>query len=389
MVWLPLQGPFIWLLAAAAEKALPLVERPPILAALTTRGNSIQLYSHLTGAAQPLTKLDCTNLHLSVVASLALALSVAAKRWSARARVCGLALLLVFFVMLAVCIVQLQWAAESHASARLGITLYTTREKEFLDWAIRKSSFAMVYLAPALLFLASYLSVWSAAEPAEAGRSGKHGARKPGSMSPSGTRWRNVFVALAGCAGAGLLLLATRAEADGSAYVEGLKKVVTLNPASPRAHYRLALDLEKEGRLDEALDSYRTTLRLKPDFVEARFGEGNIHFSKGDYAQAARCYGEVLERQPGNAEARFNLGATFLNRGDFELAARAYETVLRADPDHASAHEGLGEALLRLNRRCEALPHLVRSTELDQRLAMDTTLRANISILRTHCGRRE
>lgn len=387
MVWLPLQGPFIWLLAAAAEKALPLVERPPILAALTTRGNSIQLYSHLTGAAQPLTKLDCTNLHLSVVASLALALSVAAKRWSARARVCGFALLLVFFVMLAVCIVQLQWAAESHASARLGITLYTAREKEFLDWAIRKSSFAMVYLAPALLFLASYLSVWSAAEPAEAGRSGKRGARKPGSISSSGTSWRNVFVALAGCAGAGLLLLATRGDGDGTACVEGLRKIVALNPSSARAHYSLALDLEKEGRLDEALDSYRTTLRLRPEFVEARFGEGNIYFRRGDYAQAERCYGEVLERQPGNADARCNLGTMFLNRGEFDLAARSYEDVLRVDPNHASAHKGLGEALLRLHRQCEALPHLERSTQLDQRLAVDATLLANISILRSNCER--
>lgn len=385
VLWLPLQAPFIRLLAAAAERTLTLVEHPLILTALTAHGNSITIHSYITGAPRPLTKMDCENLHLTVVAALALALSVSANRWSARARVCGLALVLVFFVMLAVCIVQLQWAAESYASARLGITLYTAREKAFLDWAIRKSSFGAVYLAPALLFLASYLSVWSGAGPAAARTPDKRGASAPGPGPSSGTRWRTVSVALAGCAGAALLL-AIRAD-PAAVHVEGLQKIVALNPSSPRAHYSLALNLEHAGRLDEALASYRTTLRLRPDFVEAHLGEGNIGFRKGDYALAARCYADVLELQPGNADARFNLGTTFLNRGDFELAAGSYEEVLRVHPDHASAHKGLGEALLRLDRRCEALPHLERSTRLDPRLAVDATLRANISILRSNCGR--
>lgn len=386
MLWLPLQGPFIRLLAAAAERVLPLVEHPPILTALTARGNSITFHSYITGVSQPLTHLNCENLHLTVVASLALALSVSAKRWSARAKICGLALVLVFFVMLAVCIVQMEWAAESYASTRLGITLYTAREKAFLDWAIRKSSLAAVYLVPALLFLASYLSVWSGAGRADA--RGFDRQREPGSGSRRSfrMRWRSVSIAVAGCFAAWLLLVATQADRHGRVYLEGLRKIVVLNPSSPRAHFSLALNLEKEGRLDEAMDSYRRALRLRPDFVEAHFGEGNVFFRKGAYDQAASCYEDVLKRQPGNMDARYNLGTTFLNRGIFDLAAQSYEEVLRVNPDNASAHKGLGEALLRLNRRCDALTHLERSTVLDQRLSMDATLRANISILRSICG---
>lgn len=367
---------------------LPLVEHPPILTALTARGNSITLHSYITGVSQPLTHMDCENLHVTVVASLALALSVSAKHWSARAKVCGLALALVFLVMLAVCIVQLQWAAEGYASARLGITLYTAREKEFLDWAIRKSSLAAVYVVPALLFLTSYFSVWSGA--------GRAGARTPDRQRVPGTgsnrsfrmSLRSVSIAVAGCVAAWLLLVATQTDRERKVDLEGLRKIVVLNPTSPRAHFSLALNLEKEGRLDEAMDSYRSALRLRPDFIEAHFGEGNVFFGKGAYDQAARCYEDVLKRQPDNTDARFNLATTFLNRGVFDLAAQSYEEVLRSQPDHASAHKGLGEALLRLNRRCEALPHLERSTTLDQRLAIDATLRANISILRSNCGPR-
>ncbi|HXU11334.1 MAG TPA: tetratricopeptide repeat protein [Candidatus Binatia bacterium] len=387
VIWLPLQGPFVRLLAAAAGRALRLVEHPPILTALTSRGNSITIHSHLTGESQPLTTMDCESLHLSVVASLALALSVSAKRWSTRAGVCGLALSAVFSVMLVVCVVQLQWLAESYATAHLGITLYTAREKALLDWAIRKSSFAAVYLVPALLFLASYLSFRQDAGPAASMKPDKTVRPAPAPSPASRWRWRSASLAVGGCAAAGLLVLSAQADPDGPTLVEGLRKIVALNPSSPRAHYSLALKLEKEGMLDEALDSYRTSLRLRPDLVEAHLGEGNVFFRKGDYAQATRCYGEVLERQPGNTDARFNLATAFLNRGDFDLAAQSFEEVLRAAPGLASAHKGLGEALLRLNRRCDALPHLERSAEMDPRLSADAPLRANISILRSTCGR--
>lgn len=386
MLWLPLQGPFIGLLAAAAERVLPLVEHPPILTALTARGNSITFHSYITGVSQPLTHLDCENLHVTVVASLALALSVSARQWAARMKVSGLALALVFLVMLGVVIVQLEWAAEGYASARLGITLYTAREKAFLDWAIRKSSLAAVYLVPALLFLTSYISFWSGEGRADALKSGRRREPGPGSSRSFRMSWRRVSLAVAGCAAAWLLLLSTRGGRDGRVDLEGLRKIVVLNPTSPRAHLSLALNLEQAGRLDEAMDSYRSALRLRPDSIQARLGEGNVLFRKGAYDQAATSYEDVLKSQPANTDARYNLATTFLNRGIFDLAARSYEEVLRIQPDHASAHKGLGEALLRLNRRCEALPHLERSTTLDQRLATDATLRANISILRSNCG---
>src|SRR5437867_7396492 len=88
ILWLPLQGLFTRLVSAAAEKVLALVEHPLMLTSLTTRGNSITIHTYITGVPQALTKLNFENLHISVVASLALALSVPLKSWSLRARVC-------------------------------------------------------------------------------------------------------------------------------------------------------------------------------------------------------------------------------------------------------------------------------------------------------------
>jgi len=388
VIWLPLQGLFIRLLSAAAERVLPLVEHPPILTGLTASGNSITIHSYVMGVSQPLTKLDCESFHISVVTSLALALCVPLKRWSLRAKVCGLALTLIFIGILAVCVVQLQWAAETYASTHLMITLYTAREKAFLDWAIRKSSLAAIYLVPAFLFLTSYLSVWSGLGRGFAKEPDRRTEPTSGSGRSFRMNWRIASLAGAGCIVAWLLLAPGHDDRVGRVDLEGLQKIAALNPSVPRAHFYLALNLEKEGRLDEALDSYQQALGLQPDFAGAHLGAGNVYYKRKAYDQATRSYEEALKREPQNTAARFNLGNTFLMRGLFDLAAQSYEEVVKADPDDASVHKVLGETLLLLNRRCDALTHLERSTVLDPRLSTDGTLGANISILKSVCGAR-
>jgi tetratricopeptide (TPR) repeat protein len=385
VLWLPLQRPFIRLLSASAERVLSLVEHPPILTGLSAKGNRITLHSYVAGEPQALTEVNFGDLHISIVAALALALSVPQKRWLSRMRLGGLAVALVFLVMLAVCIVQLQWAAESYASTRLGITLYTAREKAVLDWAVRKSSLAAVYLVPAFLFLTAYVSFRSEAEITDAPKSERSRGPRLRWGHLASWRWASVSIAVVVCVGAWLTLVPSRADQSGRISLEGLRKIAALNPSSARAHFNLAFNLEKEDRLDEALDYYQKTLQLNPEHVEAHFGAGNTFFRKGVYDRAAVSYEEVLKRQPGNTDARYNLATTYLNRGLFEQAVQSYEAILKETPDHASAHKNLGESLLGLNLQCDALTHLERSVTLDQRLSVNATLRSQISGLRSIC----
>ena len=385
MLWLPLQGLFIRLLSAAAERVLALVEHPPIVTALTANGNSIKIHSYVMGVSQPLTSLNCESLHISVVTSLALALSVPLKRWSVRAKVCGLTLAFVFLAMLAVCVVQLELAAETHTSTYLGITLHTVEEKVFLDWAIRKSSLVAIYVVPAVPFLIAYLSVWFGAGWTDSERIDRRRESGSGSRRSARLRWRAVSIAVAGCVAAWLLLVPPHSDQAGRVDLQGLRKIVALNPSSPRAHFNLALNLERKGGLDEALDSYQKALRLDPDLMQAQIGSGNVHFARAAYDQAARCYEEVLKRDPHNTAARYNLGNAFLKNKFFDQAAQAFEEVLRFDPDDASANLNLAKAYMHLHRRCDALTHLERALALDRQLSKDEALRAQIPNLRTIC----
>jgi tetratricopeptide (TPR) repeat protein len=373
-----MQGPFIRLLAAAAERALRLVEHPPIITALTSSGSSITIHSYITGAAKPLTQVNFEAVHISIVAALALALSVP-NRWPSRARMCALALALVFFVTLFVCVAQLKMAAESYATARLGITLHTAGERDSLDWMIRKSSLAIVFVAPAFLFLTAY--VFARSSPG-----GEAGNRASRSRRPPRVGWRRTTATLGGCAAAGLLVAWLPADRAEEVHLPGLLRIAELNPTSPGIRMILARYFEEAGNREESLRSYQQALRLNPDLVGAHFGAGNIHFRTGAYEQAARCYGEVLRREPANLEARHNLGTAYLSQNLFDLAARSYEEVLRARPDYASAHRNLGAALVGLKQPCVALAHFERSVALDEALLADGALRRAMVRLRSTCG---
>jgi tetratricopeptide (TPR) repeat protein len=231
----------------------------------------------------------------------------------------------------------------------------------------------LVYLVPAFIFLTSYRSTWVRAGTSEA--------------KPSAT-WRGLSIAAVGGLVAALLLILTRPDRDGRVNLEGLEKISTLNPASSTARLNLAFNLEKEGRLDEALASYRRALELQSDLVPARFGEGNVLFSKGAYKDAARSFEDVLRHRPEDRMARYNLGTAYLDLGRFDLAKTNYQEVLRSNPDDPAALKNLGQALIGLNQRCEALVPLERSTVLDARLTTDATIGEQLRILRAECGPR-
>ena len=368
-----MQALFIRLLSEAAEGVLALVEHPPIVTALTAHGNSMTLHSYITGVAQPLTQVNFADLHVSIVLCLALALALPQQGWRGRLRLCGLALALNFLVLVVVCVVQVEVAAEGYASTHLALTLHTERERTILDWALRKSSFATVFLVPSLLFLTAQVSAWS-------------GAKEP--ERPARPGWKTLAGATAVGLAAILLLASLRPDRRGVIDLDGLRKIAQLNPGSAAARVSLAYHLESAGRHDEALASYRRALELQPDLTAARFGEGNVLFSQGAYDAAAVSYQDVLRGRPDDQMARYNLGNVFMKQGRFDLARDAFETVLRSNPDDPAALRNLSQALIGLDRPCAAAAPLRRSMALDPNLATDQALREQAVALTSRCGAR-
>jgi len=316
-----------------------------VIESLSAHGSVITIRSYLTGES-PLASWNGEDLHLYVVASLALVLAVPQRGWAARAKLAGTAFAVVALGSLAICVVQLEGVAQAAAATLWQIRLYTAREMAWIEWINRVLISLGMLLFPASLFLVAYLRVW--AEP----------ARVPGAeadlvaLPRAATRGRRLGVGvLVLAAAAGLFLFAGR-RAGERAGQEAWARILSLNPDFAPALVNVGLHLEERGQLDEAIDLYRRALGGDPDLVAAHYNLGNALHSKGLAADAVR----------------------------------SYEDALRLDAGHAAAQRNLGVALLDLGRPCEALGAFERSTALDATYRETTALAAEIARLRAQCA---
>ena len=322
--------------------------------------------------------MNFESVHVSVVAAIALALSVPLKSWMARFRTCAAALMLVFLVMLVVCVVQIETAAEAAARTQLGLSIHTTGQSALLEWLMRKSSLLAVFILPAALFLASYGSVASQGGGFETAADRR--LRPPGKAAG--------YACLAAFLLCGLVALWPM-RTPGAASAEGLRRIADLNPDSGLARFHLARELETRGRFADAREAYERAIATDPGLVEAYLGAGNVCSKLADYDRAAAYFEEALRRAPGDRTARHGLAAARLVAGLYDQAAQSYAEILASDPRDASAEKNLGITLVRLKRRCDALPHLERSLALDPSLSRDEAFGAHVAALRRECAGRE
>jgi len=383
--WLPIQGGYVRLLSDSAYRVLSLTENPPIITGLSPSGNTIRLESYVSGRLAPIASWNAENIHIFVVASLALVLSFPAGGWRRMAvRVFG-SVLMVFLYTLTLTVVQLRTVAGGYAAGHQGLNLYTPSQVALLDWANRGLIMVGMLLLPTFLFLTSYMSSWA-----------RQQWNAPARETPAALRagraqqLRRELRALALLATASAAILAfilvpqrdiTFEEVRG-----GLERIVALNPGSPDAYLALGLFLEDGKRPSEALVFYEGALRLNPQMLAPRFNQGNIHSVRGDFVEAVRCYQEVLRLNPRHVSAHHNLGFALFKQGLYDQAAEAYVRALEIDERRASTHKNLGETLLLLERRCEALVHLQRSAELDYAFSANQRLQVRIDKLRGECG---
>jgi len=384
--WLPIQDGYVRLLSNSAYRVLSLTENPPIITGLSPAGNSITLESYVSGRRAPIASWNAANIHIFVVASLALVLSFPSGGWRRMAaRFLG-SVLGVFLYTLTLTVVQLRTVAGGYAAGHQGLNLYTPSQLALLGWANRGLIMVGMLLLPSFLFLTSYISSWAREQRIAPVRDALPTALRDGKAQQLRRELR--ALALLAIVSAAILafILAPQRDATFEEVREGLERIVGLNPASPEAYFALGLFLEDGKRPSEALAFYQRALQLNPQMIAARFNQGNIHSAQGDFAEAVRCYQEVLGLNPRHVSARNNLGFALFKQGLYDQAAEAYRQALEIDEQHASTHKNLGETLLLLERRCEALVHLQRSGDLDYAFSADQRLQARIDRLKGECG---
>jgi Flp pilus assembly protein TadD len=108
-------------------------------------------------------------------------------------------------------------------------------------------------------------------------------------------------------------------------------------PADPATIAARAVELQKEGKLEESAAEYRRFLELAPKSWEARSNLGVVYAQLGRFDDAVVQYREVLALRPSALAVRTNLAIALYKGVHFREAAGELEAVLKAKPDHPQA----------------------------------------------------
>jgi tetratricopeptide (TPR) repeat protein len=140
---------------------------------------------------------------------------------------------------------------------------------------------------------------------------------------------------------------------------------VAARPTAAIAHSNLGVALRKIGRTDEAIDSYKSALRLQPNYVGALNNLGVALCSKGQIYDGLESYTRAIALDPNDAIAQHNLGLRHDLMGRTDEAIEHYRRAVSADPRYALAHCNLAIAFIQIGDLNRALHHLRESTRVD------------------------
>jgi tetratricopeptide (TPR) repeat protein len=157
--------------------------------------------------------------------------------------------------------------------------------------------------------------------------------------------------------------------------IDAYKKSIEVNPNYAGAHYNLGRALSDQEKPDEAIDAYKKAIELNPNYAEAHCNLGHVLKRQSRFAEALRYLKRGHELGSKNpqwkypsarwvASAHYSLGIALNGQGKLDEAIDAYKKAIEVNPNYAEAHCNLGYVLKRQRRFAEALHYLERGHEL-------------------------
>jgi tetratricopeptide (TPR) repeat protein len=151
--------------------------------------------------------------------------------------------------------------------------------------------------------------------------------------------------------------------------IEKFETTLAIDPYDLPALQNLGNLLLQKGKTDEAIARYRTGLGVQPNRADLHCNLGVALAVKGEVQQAVGQFGEALKIDPLYVDAHLNLGHAYRYLGDTNAAISNYLSVTKLKPDDASAHYSLGDTYLSQGRIAEAIKHLSEAVRIDSTLA--------------------
>jgi len=114
------------------------------------------------------------------------------------------------------------------------------------------------------------------------------------------------------------------------------------DPENYIALSNLGGELQRQGRLEEAVLLLERAIRARPGYAKSYSRLGTIRAVQGDLEAAQKLFRKAIDLAPGLAEAHNGLGVVCAKIGKLEEAYGHFREALRLEPEYAEAHSNLG-----------------------------------------------
>ena len=119
------------------------------------------------------------------------------------------------------------------------------------------------------------------------------------------------------------------------------KRIHDLNGGS-QTHIRAGMELEKAGKLDEAIQEEEEALTIDPDNVQVHVNLLSLYGRTGQAAKAKQHFDAAIKLNPGRSDAWYDYGVLLFQQRSFTEAEQALRRAVEIDPSYAEAHNNLG-----------------------------------------------
>jgi Tfp pilus assembly protein PilF len=144
------------------------------------------------------------------------------------------------------------------------------------------------------------------------------------------------------------------------------RELLVRSPDFLPALYNLGAAFAAQGHRDQAIAALARAVAVKPDFAQAHNNLGILHYEVGQWAAAEAAFIRALALQPQFFQAHNNLGMVRKKSGKPAEAEFSYREALRINPGYTEAHDNLGALLLEMGRTDEAFAQFMRRAAVVQ-----------------------
>jgi len=157
-----------------------------------------------------------------------------------------------------------------------------------------------------------------------------------------------------------LLILANQAGANGDVTKQKdyLDRLVAAYPNDERAHFNLGTYYFGQQEMAPAIEQYKQTAELAPNFSGTYNILGYAYRQQADYANAEQAFKKYIELIPGDPNPYDSYAELLLKMGKFDDSITQYKKALSIDSNFFASHFGMAADLMYLGKPDEAVAEL-------------------------------